>query len=112
LNHLAGFVADIDFAKLPFEPAEAIAEGADIYVMDARNDCFGWLRSYKKDNAGGTEITLSKKGKGKFEVSWFDSWTGTTIKTETVKMNKGKLNLTVPEMNSQKPDIAFKIRKN
>jgi hypothetical protein len=112
LNHLANFVADIDFANLPFEPAEATSEGADIYVMDAGKDCFGWLRSYKKDNAGGTEISLSKKGKGNFEVSWFDSWTGKTVKTETVKMNKGKLNLTVPETETVQPDIAFKIRKN
>jgi hypothetical protein len=70
------------FETVPFKPAEATAEGADIYVMDAGKDCFGWLRAYKKDNAGGTEISLSKKGKGKFEVSWFDAWTGKTIKTE------------------------------
>jgi hypothetical protein len=112
LSHLAGFVADIDFANLPFEPAEATAEGADIYVMDAGKDCFGWMRSYSKENVEGTEISLSKKGKGKFEVSWFDTWTGKTIKTETVKMNKGKLILAVPKTETAQPDIAFKIRKN
>ncbi len=111
LSHLAGFVAGIDFANLPFEPADATAEDADIYVMDAGNDCFGWLRSYKKENAGETEISISKKGKGKFEVNWFETWTGKTVKTETIKPKKGKLNLTVPEMDSQKPDVAFKILK-
>jgi len=111
LSHLAGFVADIDFANLSFEPADATAEGADIYVMDAGKDCFGWLRSFSNENVGGTKITLSKKGKGKFKVSWFDTWTGKRIKTETIIPKKGKLNLTVPEMYSQRPDIAFKIRK-
>jgi hypothetical protein len=112
LNHLAGFVADIDFAHLPFKPAEATAEGADIYVMDAGKDCFGWLRSYEKDNPGGTKISLSKKGKGKYEVSWFDSWNGKWIKTEKVKVKNGKLILTVPKTETAQPDIAFKIRRN
>jgi hypothetical protein len=105
-------VADIDFANLLFKPAEATAEGADIYVMDAGNDCFGWLRSFENKNAGGTKITLSKKGKGIFEVSWFDAWNGKWIKTEKVKVKNGKLILKVPKSETAQPDIAFKIRKN
>jgi len=112
LNHLAGFVADIDFAHLPFKPAEATAEGADIFVMDAGKECFGWLRTYSQENAGGTEITLSKKEKGKYEVSWFDSWNGKWIKTEKVKAKNGKLILKAPKTETAQPDIAFKIRKN
>ncbi|WP_372947192.1 DUF5060 domain-containing protein [Mariniphaga sp.] len=112
LNHLAGFVADIDFAHLPFEPADATADGADIYVMDAGKDCFGWMRSYSKDNAEGTEISLSKKGKGNFEVSWFDAWNGKWIKTEKVKVKNGKLILTAPKTETAQNDIAFKIRKD
>jgi hypothetical protein len=111
LSHVATFTENIDFANLPFEPVEVTATGADIYVMDSGSEGFGWLRSYAKENAEGTIISLSKKGKGKFEVSWFDTWTGKTIKTETVKPEKEMLNLIVPEMDSQRPDIAFKIRK-
>ena len=111
LNHVATFTENIDFAILPFEPAEATATGADIFVMDSGSEGFGWLRSYAKENAAGTKISISNKGKGKFEISWFDTWTGKTVKTETVKPKKGKLNLTVPEMDSQRPDIAFKIRR-
>jgi hypothetical protein len=81
-------------------------------VMDAGKDCFGWMRSFSKENVEGTKISFSKKGKGKFEASWFDTWTGKTIKTETVKMNKGKLILAVPKTETAQPDIAFKIRKN
>lgn len=112
LRNLSGFVDDIDFANLLWEPATATAEGADIYMMDAGNKSFGWLRSYKKENVGGTKITLSKKGKGKFEVTCFDTWTGKTIKTEKVKVKRGKLLLTAPETKTKQPDIAFKIRKD
>ena len=112
LSHLANFVADIDFANLPFEPAEATTEGADIYVMDAGKDCFGWMRSYSKNNAEATEITLSKKGKGVFTVFWFDAWNGKRVKTEKVKVKNGKLNLTVPKTETPQVDLAFKIREN
>jgi hypothetical protein len=112
LSHLANFVEDIDFANLPFKPVEANAEGADIYVIDAGKDCFGWLRTFLKENVEGTKITLSKKEKGIFEVSWFDTWNGKWLKTEKVKVKNGKLILTVPKTETAQPDIAFKIRKN
>ena len=82
------------------------ADGADIYVMDAGKESFGWLRSYKKEIAGGTEISISKKGKGKFEVSWFDSWNGKQIKTEKVKIKTGKLILTAPKTETAQPDYS------
>lgn len=78
-------MSDIDFANLPFEPVNASAENADIYVMDAGKECFGWMRSYTKKNVEGTPLTIFKKGNGIFTVSWFDSWTGETIKTIIIK---------------------------
>lgn len=109
LSYLAGFVRDIDFANLPFEPVNASAENADIYVMDAGKECFGWMRSYTKKNVEGTPLTIFKKGNGTFTVLWFDSWTGETVKTEKIELKKGQLNLIVPATVSEKPDIAFKI---
>lgn len=111
LSHLAEFTKDIDFANLPFEPADALADGADIYVMDAGNDCFGWLRSYTDENINGTEIKLSKKGNGKFTVSWFDAWNGKLVKKERVNLKNEKIEFKVPESEERHPDIAFKIRK-
>ena len=35
LKHLSAFVSDIDFANLPYKPAEATGEGTDIYIMDS-----------------------------------------------------------------------------
>jgi hypothetical protein len=52
------------FETVPLNPAEATSEGADIYVMDAGNDCFGWVRAYKKDNTGGTKSHFPKKEMG------------------------------------------------
>jgi hypothetical protein len=98
---------------VPFKPAEATtAEGIDIYMMDAGKESFDWLRSYEQENAGGTEIKLSKKGKGNFEVYWFESWNGEWIKTEKNKVKNGKLILKAPKTETAQPDIAFKIRKN
>jgi hypothetical protein len=111
LSYLQKFVSDIDFASLPYRPAEATAAGADIYVMDAGNNAFGWIRSFEKDNAAGTTISISKHGKGNFTVLWYDTWRGQEIKTEKVKVSGQKLLLTVPATNPSHPDIAFKIRR-
>lgn len=112
LSHVADFVKDIDFADLSFKPVNAVADGADIYVMDAGNEAFGWLRSYKKDDVTGTNLSIDKTDKGNFTVYWFDAWNGKEIKQQKVKVKKGKLELAVPAQNAKQPDIAFKIRKN
>ncbi len=112
LSHIARFTEDIDFANLPFQPVEAVAEGADIYVMDAGSEAFGWLRSYEKEDAAGTILSIEKAVKGSFTVSWYDAWNGKEIKQQKVKVKKGKLELVVPSQNAEQPDIAFKIRKN
>jgi hypothetical protein len=111
LSYLRKFVDDIDFANLPFKPVEAAAPGADIYVMDAGKDAFGWLRSFEKENVQGTAITISKSGKGKYSVVWYDTWSGREVKIEKIKSAGQNLELTAPEMKTPRRDIAFKVRR-
>ncbi|MFW6290378.1 MAG: DUF5060 domain-containing protein [Mariniphaga sp.] len=111
LSHIAEFVEDIDFASLPFEPADAVAGGADIYVMDAGSEAFGWLRAYEKEDASEITISLDKKQNGNFIVYWFDTWKGLQIEQQKVKVKNGKLKLSVPVLKNKQPDIAFKIKK-
>ena len=111
LSHVAGFVKDIDFANLPYKPLDIIAGGVDIYLMDASNESFGWLRSYETNSPAGISFTVPVRSKGKYAVLWYDTWTGRTVKTENVKPKKGSLHLTAPSSGSNYPDIAFKIRK-
>jgi len=111
LKYLSAFVSDIDFANLPYKPAQATAEGTDIFIMDAGDKAFGWARTFLNQNIGKTKLTLFKPGNGNYAITWFDTWTGNILKSEKVNSGKGKLELIVPEMTLQNPDIAFKISK-
>jgi hypothetical protein len=108
LKHLSEFVSDIDFANLPFNPAEAEAPDADVYVMDGGTTAFGWMRAINSPKIDGIKITLSKPA-GNYNVIWFDTWTGETVKSEKVASGKGKLMIMVPGLSHESKDIAFKI---
>ena len=111
LKHLAAFVSDIDFANLPYKPAEANGEGSDIFIMDAGDKAFGWVRTYLNQDIGKTKFSFNKPGNGNYAIAWFDTWTGNIVKSENIKPSAGKLELTVPELKPQNRDIAFKIIK-
>jgi hypothetical protein len=111
LKFLAAFVSDIDFVNLPYKPAEANGEGSDIFVLDAGDKAFGWIRTFLKPDISNTKFSLVKAENGNYNVIWFDTWTGNTVKSEKVKSGKGKLELTVPELVPRNCDIAFKITK-
>ena len=111
LQHLASFVKDIDFANLPYKPAEAFAEGSDIYVMDSGEKAFGWSRRYSDFDAGMTLISVSTSLNGNCTIEWFDSWSGSILKTERVTAKNGRLEAVVPRLIEKHPDIAFKISK-
>lgn len=111
LKIVSEFVTDIDFASEPFKPAKCAAEGADFYVMDSGKNSFGWARSYTNINSSGMKLTFSKPGKATYSVLWFDTWTGETLKTETVNSKNDELTLIVPALKTPHPDIAFKITK-
>ncbi len=111
LKHLAAFVTDIDFANLPYKPAGATGEGADIFLMDAGEKAFGWARTFLSHNVANTKITILKPGNGNYTITWFNTWTGNIVKSETVTSRNGKLELIVPDMAPENQDIGFKISK-
>jgi hypothetical protein len=111
LSYLVRFVDDIDFANLPFEPANVSAGGADVYVMDAGNLAFGWLRSYE-NHAAGTSVVLEKEGNDRYTVFWYDTWEGRVIETEKLLSGGGRLEFSVPDRFRVNPDVAFKIRRD
>lgn len=109
LKHLSAFVSDIDFANLMYKPAEASAKGSDVFVMDAGDKAFGWARNFSDNTIAKTTLTLVKPGNKNYVVTWFDTWTGNTVKTEKVGPVNGRLELTVPDLAPQTRDIAFKL---
>ncbi len=111
LKHLSAFVSDIDFANLPYKPLMAEGAETDIYVMDAGEQAFGWARTVLKPDIGNTRLTVIKPADAIYTITWFDTWTGTVVKSETVKSGNGILELTVPELKPRNKDIAFKISK-
>ncbi len=60
LKILAAFVSDIDFANLPYKPAEATGEGSDIFLLDAGDKAFGWVRTYLKSRYQQNKIFTRK----------------------------------------------------
>lgn len=109
LKHLSEFAAVLDISRLPYKPAEAEAAGADVYVMDGGTSAFGWLRVYDRAPGGSKKITIRKTGTGTFNVSWYDCWTGKTVKTENASCTDGRMTLYAPLNGLGHPDIAFRI---
>ncbi len=109
LQYLAHFVADIDFANLPYQPAKAVAEGTDVFVMDSGEHAFGWARNHKKNSINGIKLEIYKTESGEFSIEWFDTWTGQITKREKVNSKNGKIEIEVPKLIEPRPDIAFKI---
>jgi hypothetical protein len=109
IKHLAKFVSDIDFANLPFKPAAMTADGADASGLVTDAAAFGWIWSYAKDNVGGTVMTVEGLADGAFNVDWFDTWTGETVKSDATASAAGKLSVTAPDLAQSHRDIAFKI---
>ncbi|MDF1573371.1 MAG: DUF5060 domain-containing protein [Bacteroidales bacterium] len=110
LQVLAGFVAGLDLANLPYRPLTAAANGADLYVMGAGMEAFGWGRCYGKEDISGTKLTIEGMDDLQFVVTWTDPWTGKQIASSSQKAKKGTLVVKVPEMKIPRQDIAFKIR--
>jgi hypothetical protein len=111
LMYLSRFVSDIDFANQPFEPLRVSAEGTDLYAMGSGREAFGWCRTYEKTDISGTSLILLGLDDHSYTVSWYDTWKGEILATETLASRKGKLRLKVPETPGAPPDIAFKIAK-
>jgi hypothetical protein len=112
LKHVAAFTSDIDFANLPWKPANAEAKGADIFVMATDNNAFGWIRSYEKENVSGTTANVNGLENSSYKITWVNTWTGKIVKTEKASSKNGEIILTVPKLNDGKPDVAFKISKS
>ena len=111
IKHLSSFVSDIDFANAPYKPVQANAEGTDVFIMDAGDTAFGWARTFLNQNTGKILLTVNKPQTGNYTITWFDTWSGSIIKSEDIRTGNGKLELIFPELIHQNKDIAFKISK-
>ncbi len=111
LKYLSEFVDDIDFANLPYKPVLAEAANADVYFMDSGEKGFGWARAVRINKIDNTKLTLIKPEKGNYNIEWFDTWTGKTVKSENITSGNGRLVITVPVNDHKYQDIAFKISK-
>ena len=110
LKNLAGFVSDIDLANQPYKPLKVSSEGVDLYVMGTRNHAFGWGRSYAKEDISGSKLSIQGLADHSYTITWYDTWSGETVKSTQVKSQNGNLVLEVPDMKKAQMDVAFKIR--
>ena len=85
---------------------------AQIFISWIQVDkAFGWARSFSNENIAKAKFTVTEPGNGNYTITWFDTWSGNTVKSDEVKSVNGKLELIVPELTDQNRDIAFKINK-
>ncbi len=110
LMHLSDFVSDIDFANQMYQPENVESDKADIFLMKAGATAFGWLRTINGENAAGIKFSIPNSDNEKFAIEWYDTWTGKTIKSESVSAKNNTLELVVPSQNENQADIAFKIK--
>ena len=109
LKYLAGFVADIDFANMDYQPGELSGEGLDVYGMLAGSTGFGWVRRYAGAGISGQKFTI-RIPDGKYQLVWFDTWTGQDVIKETVTSSGGALQAVAPKLAAERQDVAFKIK--
>lgn len=109
LKVLAGFVSGIDVANKPYRPLVVSAGGADLYVMGAGDDAFGWGRSFQKEDISGSAFTIRGMEDRAYTITWVDPWSGNRLKSTTGKAQDGQLLLKVPELSVVHPDVAFRI---
>jgi hypothetical protein len=111
LKNLSAYVSDIDFANLPYKPAELTSEGSDVFTLGTGSKAFGWIRTYSAEDISNAVLYAPGFEKGSYEIKWFDPWKGDIYKTEKAENLNGTLRLTVPKLQEARLDVAFKIEK-
>ncbi|MFC2126612.1 DUF5060 domain-containing protein [Bacteroidota bacterium] len=109
LNHLRDFVSEIDLANIPFDQSIVKAEGCDAYGLSSGTSAFGWVRSYSKNDISKTSVSLKGIENGSYDITWFNTWSGSNIIFEKATVKDGMIICTVPKLNDPHPDIAFRI---
>ncbi len=109
LEYLSVFVKDINFANLVYHPAEIKGEGIDAYGMFTLNGAFGWACSYADPDISNKKLEISIPS-GNYKVRWFDTWTGQYISEENIASINGKMTVSIPKLQTERKDIAFKIK--
>lgn len=80
------------------------------WAMAGDKEVFGWMLSGGHPNISGAKMKVSGLQDGSYQLIWFDTWTGKTVRTDKVNVSGGTLNMKAP--TDKQPDIAFKMIKS
>jgi len=111
LQHFSHFVSGIDFANLPFGLTTVTAEGADAFGLEGDSAAFGWLRTYTRERVEGTDMILAGLETGSFQVVWYNTWSGDTVRIDTSVAAAGEWQHTVPSPDQGRKDMAFSAER-
>lgn len=109
--NVKAFVEDLPFGMVQYTPVEKETQDAYIYTMQNDTSAFGWLWKVTSNFIPGTTFTVDSLETGTYELEWFNTWTGSTERIDTVVSVGGTLPLTVFDMPEPERDIAFKLHK-
>ncbi|MDZ7721872.1 MAG: hypothetical protein U5R06_03350 [candidate division KSB1 bacterium] len=72
MNAFAEIVKHIDYAHIPFQPADISAADCDAAAMHADGTAFGWLRQQYGLDVSRTLVKLKNVPDTSYSVQWYD----------------------------------------
>ncbi len=100
----------IDYVNNPVHPAEASAEGCDVYTLAGDSLAYGWLREANGKNVSGKVITLDGVADTTWSIEFINSWRGTALKSIAGTATDSVLAFSIPVLADSAADVAFIIR--
>jgi hypothetical protein len=115
MRFFAGFVNDIDFAHLEFEPAQIDAGKCDGWAMKSNKLIFGWIVN-PRTSVANESFTIAGLPDGSYTVRLYRTWRGRYLEAQTIPCRDAKITVTIPELRTAGgrashigDDVAFKI---
>ncbi|MDZ7261671.1 MAG: T9SS type A sorting domain-containing protein, partial [candidate division KSB1 bacterium] len=100
----------VDYAHLALSPASLSVPDCDAYALKGDSVAFGWIRDIKGVNVSGKLFRLEGLPDAPYSITWFNTWAGDTIKTNSRLSQDGQLIDQIPRHLQNLSDIAFIVR--
>jgi hypothetical protein len=107
LRSFSTIVQQFPYAYLSLHPAELSVESCDAFGMASENCAFGWIRHQQGKRLGSHRFVLRGLADTTYVLEWYDTWRGQRLKSTYHWARNGVLELNLPELGLDAPDVAF-----
>lgn len=108
-RYFADFVSTMKLDELALHSSTIASSGnTRAWGMNGHQDGYFWIQDRSPGNMEtGIVLTLSSLPEGRWEISWYDTWTGSWVRKDTVSTASGSVSTVVPAFVN---DVAGKVR--